>query len=365
MPHPSYDLAIIGSGPAGQKAAFRSLDLALPLLEPGQSLRFAVLPEGEDPDDLIRAKGAGAMQAVLAEAQPLSDVLWRRESEGHDLTTPERRAGFEGRIMGFANQIADPNWTLVFTNGTSSLLQASNNNIALITSPITALSWTLQPTNLTVFEGQAANFFSKAVSDSELAVLYQWYTVAPAAPIAGATGPTLVIPTTPFSYNGLQGYVVARNAEGGLSITSSVATLTVLQAVWEPGFAKDERWDGVSRTQVENGTAGTPGYIMSVPAFEVGVDNPSAQVNFARRVSGYFVPPSTGNYVFFVNGDDDTDLFISTDNTPGNKRLVCQETAWSNPWTWVGQGGGGHRFAAGFTSDEPAETVVAQILHAL
>ncbi len=93
---------------AGQKAAFRSLDLALPLLEPGQSLRFAVLPEGEDPDDLIRAKGAGAMQSVLAEAQPLSDVLWRRESEGHDLTTPERRAGFEGRIMGFANQIADP-----------------------------------------------------------------------------------------------------------------------------------------------------------------------------------------------------------------------------------------------------------------
>ena len=92
---------------AGQKAAFRSLDLALALLEPGQSLRFAVLPEGEDPDDLIRAKGAGAMQSVLAEAQALSDMLWRRESEGHDLSTPERRAGFEARIMGFANQIAD------------------------------------------------------------------------------------------------------------------------------------------------------------------------------------------------------------------------------------------------------------------
>jgi len=240
------------------------------------------------------------------------------------------------------NQIADPNWTLVFTNGLGSLLNATNNNIALITSPITTLSWALQPTNLTVFEGQAANFYSKAVSDSELALIYQWYTIAPPAPINGATGPTLSIPVTPANYNGLQGYCVARAAEGSLSaITSSIVTLTVNQAVWEPGFAKDERWDGVSRPQVESGGAGTPGYIMSVPAFEVGVDNPSAQANFARRVSGYFVPPTTGNYVFFVNGDDDTDLFISTDNTPGNKRLVCQETGWSNPWTWVGQGGGG------------------------
>jgi hypothetical protein len=240
------------------------------------------------------------------------------------------------------NQIADPSWTLVFTNGTGSLLQASNNNVALITSPITTLSWTLQPTNLTVFEGQAANFYSKAVSDSELALVYQWYTIVPAAPINGATGPTLSIPVTPANYNGLQGYCVARAAEGSLSaITSSVVTLTVNQAVWEPGFAKDERWNGVSRPQVESGNAGTPAYVMSVPAFEVGVDNPGNEANFARRVSGYFVPPSTGAYVFFVNGDDDTDLFISTDNTPGNKRLVCQEVGWSNPWTWVGQGGGG------------------------
>jgi hypothetical protein len=239
------------------------------------------------------------------------------------------------------NQMADPNWTIIFTNGSASLLNATNNDIALITSATTTLGWTLQPTNLTVFEGQSANFFSKAVSDSELAVQYQWYTVSPAAPIAGATGPTLVIPTTPFSYNGLQGYCVARTSEGGLVSTSSVATLTVLQAVWEPGFAKDERWDGVSRAQIENGSAGTPGYIMAVPAFEVSVDNPGAQGNFARRVSGYFVPPANGNYTFFINGDDDTDLFISTDNTPSTKRLVAQELGWSNPWTWLGQGGGG------------------------
>jgi hypothetical protein len=238
------------------------------------------------------------------------------------------------------NQIADPSWASVFTNGVSSLLNATNNNIALITSPITTLSWTMQPTNLTVFEGQTANFFSKAVSDSELAVQYQWYTVTPAAPIAGATGPTYSIGTTPAAYNGLQGYVVASTSEGGLSITSSIATLTVLQAVLEPGFAKDERWNGVSRPQVESGSAGTPIYVMSVPGFEVSVDNPSADANFARRVSGFFVPPTNGNYVFFVNGDDDTDLFVSTDTTPAHKRLVCQEIPWSNPFQWLGDTGG-------------------------
>ncbi|MBI1210717.1 MAG: DNA primase [Alphaproteobacteria bacterium] len=92
---------------AGQKAAYRSLELALALLEPGQSLRFAMLPEGQDPDDLIRAKGAAAMHDVLSAAQPLSDMLWRRETEGHDLSTPERRAGFESRMMSLVNQISE------------------------------------------------------------------------------------------------------------------------------------------------------------------------------------------------------------------------------------------------------------------
>lgn len=93
---------------AGQKAAYRSLELALPLLEPGQSLRFAVLPQGEDPDDLIRAKGAGAMQEVLAAALPLSEMLWEHEKRQHELGTPEQKAGFEAHIRSLIQKIADP-----------------------------------------------------------------------------------------------------------------------------------------------------------------------------------------------------------------------------------------------------------------
>jgi DNA primase len=78
---------------AGQRAAFRALDLALPLLEPGRSLRIALLPGGQDPDDLLRSGGPGAIDQVLSAALPLSELLWRRAMETGSVETPERRAG--------------------------------------------------------------------------------------------------------------------------------------------------------------------------------------------------------------------------------------------------------------------------------
>jgi len=93
--------------PAGQRAAFRAVDLALPLLAPGKSLLFATLPEGQDPDDLVRSGGREAMAEVLAGARPLADILWRREVEGARLDTPERRAGLELRLNQATAAIAD------------------------------------------------------------------------------------------------------------------------------------------------------------------------------------------------------------------------------------------------------------------
>lgn len=78
---------------AGQRAAFRALDIALPLLEPGRSLRIALLLGGQDPDDLLRSGGSGAIDQVLAAALPLSELLWRRAVEAGPVDTPERRAG--------------------------------------------------------------------------------------------------------------------------------------------------------------------------------------------------------------------------------------------------------------------------------
>ena len=66
---------------AGRRAAYRALDIALPLLKPGKSLKFATLPDGQDPDDLARSGGRDAIEDVLGAARPLAQVLWARESE--------------------------------------------------------------------------------------------------------------------------------------------------------------------------------------------------------------------------------------------------------------------------------------------
>jgi DNA primase len=92
---------------AGQKAAWRAADLALPLLAPGKSLRFALLPEGQDPDDLARSGGRAAIEEVIGAARGLADVIWSREIEGGSFATPERRAALEARINELSNGIRD------------------------------------------------------------------------------------------------------------------------------------------------------------------------------------------------------------------------------------------------------------------
>jgi DNA primase len=92
---------------AGQKAAYRAADLALPQLMPGKSLRFALLPEGQDPDDLARSGGRAAIEEVIGAARSLSDILWSREIEGGSFATPERRAALEARIGELANGVRD------------------------------------------------------------------------------------------------------------------------------------------------------------------------------------------------------------------------------------------------------------------
>ena len=92
---------------AGQKAAYRAADLALPHLEPGKSLRFALLPEGQDPDDLARAGGRSAIEEVISAARGLADMIWSREIEGGSFATPERRAALEARIGELTNGVRD------------------------------------------------------------------------------------------------------------------------------------------------------------------------------------------------------------------------------------------------------------------
>ncbi|MCF6329543.1 MAG: toprim domain-containing protein, partial [Henriciella sp.] len=90
---------------AGLGAAYRSIERALPGLEPGRSVFFCLLSDGMDPDDYIRERGALAMGELLDHALPLVEVLWRRERDTEPLDTPERQAGLEQRLMAAASTI--------------------------------------------------------------------------------------------------------------------------------------------------------------------------------------------------------------------------------------------------------------------
>jgi len=104
--HPEPILCFDGDG-AGLKAAHRAIDMALPNIQPGRSVRFAMLPEGKDPDDLIKEEGPEAMREVIDSALPLADMLWNREIASGIYTTPERRAELQTRMRQIVNSIKE------------------------------------------------------------------------------------------------------------------------------------------------------------------------------------------------------------------------------------------------------------------
>ncbi|MCJ8508738.1 DNA primase [Rhizobium lemnae] len=99
-------LCFDGDG-AGVRAAHRAADLALPHLKPGRSVRFALLPDGKDPDDLVRHEGREPFDRVMAQAKPLSEMIWSRETAGGGFETPEKKAELEARLKQIVSVIAD------------------------------------------------------------------------------------------------------------------------------------------------------------------------------------------------------------------------------------------------------------------
>lgn len=102
MPYVCFD-----GDAAGRLAASRASDRALPQLKPGKSMRLLFMPEGQDPDSLIQAKGSSAIQPLLDMAQPLVDFLWLRELAVAEPATPEMRADLERRLFDLADRIED------------------------------------------------------------------------------------------------------------------------------------------------------------------------------------------------------------------------------------------------------------------
>jgi DNA primase len=103
---PEPVLCFDGDG-AGIRAANRAADLALPFIKPERTVRFALLPDGKDPDDLVRHEGRAPFDKVLASARPLAEMIWSREVQGASFDTPESRAALEARLRQVTAVIAD------------------------------------------------------------------------------------------------------------------------------------------------------------------------------------------------------------------------------------------------------------------
>jgi DNA primase len=92
---------------AGKRAMLRAIDIALPLLKPGGSLRFAILPKGEDPDSYILKNGKAAFEKILQSSKRLSQVIWESASVQFRLDHPEGRAALEDALKQLSGKIAD------------------------------------------------------------------------------------------------------------------------------------------------------------------------------------------------------------------------------------------------------------------
>jgi len=215
--------------------------------------------------------------------------------------------------------------------------------IAYITSPVTGATITNQPQNVTVYESQAVTLSVGVQTDSEVSPTYQWRKGG--GNIAGATAATFIIAYAVTADAGSYDCVVTIPNFAN-TLTSSAATVAVQTAPLGRGYLKYEYFPLSTRQAVEANTAGNPSFggntigsdkSGAATIFETGVNFAD---NYANRFSGLFLPPATGDYVFFISGDDDSDLFLSTDDRPANKRMIAQEVSWSNNRSWNTAGGG-------------------------
>ncbi len=101
---------------AGLRAAYKLIDIALPMLEPGRALRFAIMPKDQDPDDFIRSGGAEAFKDLLNKAIPMVELMWRQVTEGKVFDSPERKSALDLALREKIRRIKEPGLRVLYEN---------------------------------------------------------------------------------------------------------------------------------------------------------------------------------------------------------------------------------------------------------
>jgi hypothetical protein len=231
----------------------------------------------------------------------------------------------------------------------SSVLNVSYGNCTLMAASLgnappgpTVMGTSTQVQNVAVTMGSEASFSFAVTNNANPPVtsLYQWFKNNQL--MTNATGSQFTFLAGPGDTNAQVCCVAtlpaAFNPNNLPPLTSATGTVTVVPGLFYTNGLKVEFFAGATRQDVEAGNVGPATSLSLVSSFELPVND--GINNYSRRVSGYFIPPTTGNYTFFLCSDDDSDLFLSTDGDPASKQLIAQETLWSNSRQWVDSAGG-------------------------
>jgi DNA primase len=92
---------------AGRKAAVRAMEAALPCMEDGRQARFLFLPEGEDPDTMVRGGGAEHFQELVRSAMPLEQFLFESVAEGLDTSSMDGKARLSKQALPYLRQLPE------------------------------------------------------------------------------------------------------------------------------------------------------------------------------------------------------------------------------------------------------------------
>jgi len=198
--------------------------------------------------------------------------------------------------------------------------------------PNPSFSIIVQPEDVTEAAGYTASF-SVGVSPP-FGLGYQWYKGT--NPIAGATAALFTTGLLAPTDNGAQYQVVAANTTG-LSVTSRVATLTIVPAVFSPGFLKREVYNNIAGNLISDLTGDVK--YPNAPddsGLVGGFESPSNEGdNYGQRLSGFITPSESTNYIFYIASDDNGELWLSADDDPSKKVLIATEPQWNPPREWV------------------------------
>ncbi len=127
-----------------------------------------------------------------------------------------------------------------------------------------------------------------------------------------------------------------KDVPGNLIAAGSQVTFTSL--VFAPGILH-KFWSNIGSLAAlgtDSRFPDTPSLLTIEPLWEYPPNGGNeAGDNYGNQLTGWFTPPSTGDYVFFTCSDDQSDFFLSTDDNAANKKLIAQESGWSNPHTWI------------------------------